>query len=144
VRRRSPPSTRSSRPRRKPLLVGVAGLVAALAAGCGAVERVTSGDPAAGKKLFKTTCGSCHTLADAGTTGTIGPNLDNAFASDKAQGFDVQSIRDVVRGQIAYAESDPGTGHPGMPPNLLKGQDAKNVAVYVAQCSAVPHCDVSG
>ena len=105
---------------------------------------MTSGDPAAGKKLFKQTCGSCHTLADAGTTGTIGPNLDHAFGSDKAQGFDVQSIRDVVRGQIAYAESDPGTGHPGMPPNLLQGQDAKNVAVYVAQCSAVPHCGVSG
>ena len=105
---------------------------------------MTSGDPAAGKKLFKATCGSCHTLADAGTTGTIGPNLDNAFGSDKAQGFDVQSIRDVVRGQIAYADSDPGTGHPGMPANLLRGQDAKNVAVYVAKCSAMPHCGVSG
>jgi mono/diheme cytochrome c family protein len=105
---------------------------------------VTSGDPAAGKKLFKDKCGSCHTLADAGTTGTIGPNLDNAFGSDKAQGFDIQTIRDVVRGQIAYADSDPGTGHPGMPANLIQGQDAKDVAVYVAKCSAVPHCGVAG
>jgi hypothetical protein len=31
-----------------------------------------------------------------------------------------------------------------MPPNLLHGQQAKDVAVYVAKCSAVPHCDVSG
>jgi mono/diheme cytochrome c family protein len=30
-----------------------------------------------GKGLFKTNCGSCHTLADAGTAGTVGPNLDN-------------------------------------------------------------------
>ncbi len=32
---------------------------------------------AAGKKLFKTLgCGACHTLKPAGTTGTLGPNLD--------------------------------------------------------------------
>ncbi|MFT4049987.1 MAG: cytochrome c [Solirubrobacterales bacterium] len=30
-----------------------------------------------GKGLFKTNCGSCHTLSDAGTAGTVGPNLDN-------------------------------------------------------------------
>jgi cbb3-type cytochrome c oxidase subunit III len=30
-----------------------------------------------GKGLFKTNCGSCHTLADAGTSGTTGPNLDD-------------------------------------------------------------------
>jgi mono/diheme cytochrome c family protein len=34
------------------------------------------GDPVAGKKFFQTgPCASCHTLADAGTHGTIGPNL---------------------------------------------------------------------
>jgi hypothetical protein len=31
-----------------------------------------------------------------------------------------------------------------MPANILTGQDAKDVAVYVAQCSAMPHCGVSG
>jgi cytochrome c6 len=36
------------------------------------------GDPVAGKQIFTTNCASCHTLADAGTTGTIGPNLDEA------------------------------------------------------------------
>jgi mono/diheme cytochrome c family protein len=29
------------------------------------------------KGIFKTNCGSCHTLAEAGTAGTVGPNLDN-------------------------------------------------------------------
>jgi mono/diheme cytochrome c family protein len=36
------------------------------------------GDPAAGKEVFTANCGTCHTLADAGTTGTIGPNLDES------------------------------------------------------------------
>jgi len=35
------------------------------------------GDPAKGKALFVANCGSCHTLADAGTSGTVGPNLDD-------------------------------------------------------------------
>ena len=103
---------------------------------------MTSGDAAAGKQLFKDKCGSCHTLANAGTSGTIGPNLDNAFAADKAQGFSISTMRDLVRGQIAYPESDPGTGHPGMTPNLLHGQQARDVAVYVAQCAAVKSCNV--
>jgi len=37
-----------------------------------------NGDPAAGKAIFTDKCGACHTLADAGTSGTIGPNLDDA------------------------------------------------------------------
>jgi mono/diheme cytochrome c family protein len=37
------------------------------------------GDPVAGKALFlKSGCISCHTLADAHATGTVGPNLDQA------------------------------------------------------------------
>ena len=51
-------------------------------------------------------------------------------------------MRDLVRGQIAYAVSDTGTGHPGMTPNLLHGQQARDVAWYVAQCAAEPHCNV--
>jgi cytochrome c6 len=40
------------------------------------------GDAAAGKQIFASQpCGSCHTLADAGTSGTIGPNLDDAKPS---------------------------------------------------------------
>src|SRR5262249_17868114 len=120
-------------------LVAVVGVVAALAAGCGAVDRVTSGDATARKAPFKQHWRACHTLADAGTTGTIGPNLDDAFAADRDPVFATadteQTIRDVVRGQIAYAEQDPGTGKPGMPPDLIHGQEARNVAVYVAKCA---------
>jgi mono/diheme cytochrome c family protein len=129
-------------------------LLAVTAAGCGAVNRVTSGDPVEGKKLFISTCGGCHTLAAAGTKGSFispgkvnpagGPDLDDAFRADKSPLFrsagTEQTIRDVVRGQIAYAESDPGTSKSGMPDNLLRGQQARDVAVYVAMCAAEPSC----
>jgi cytochrome c6 len=37
------------------------------------------GDPVAGKHVFLTAgCSGCHTLKDAGSTGTVGPNLDQA------------------------------------------------------------------
>jgi cytochrome c6 len=42
-------------------------------------EQPQAGDPAAGETLFtEQGCGNCHTLQDAGTTGTVGPNLDDA------------------------------------------------------------------
>jgi mono/diheme cytochrome c family protein len=124
------------------------------AAGCGAVGMVTAkdGNAAEGKVLFKANCGGCHTLANAGTTGTIGPDLDAAFAAAKSKIFvspgTEQTIRDIVRGQIAYADSNPDTGTPqnptpGMPDNILQGQQARDVAVYVALCAANPHCNVN-
>ena len=41
---------------------------------------VIEGDPAAGKEVFlgASACGGCHTLADAGTNGQVGPNLDES------------------------------------------------------------------
>ena len=49
------------------------------------VQKVTlpaaykGGDPVAGKHVFLTAgCTGCHTLKDAGSTGTVGPNLDQA------------------------------------------------------------------
>src|SRR5881394_2310906 len=42
------------------------------------VPKAAVGDPAAGKVVFKGSAGcfGCHTLKDAGATGTVGPNLD--------------------------------------------------------------------
>jgi mono/diheme cytochrome c family protein len=38
-----------------------------------------NGDPTAGKQVFESAgCKGCHTLKDAGATGTVGPNLDQA------------------------------------------------------------------
>lgn len=77
-------------------------------------------------------------MADAKTQGTVGPNLDDAFSSDKDQGFSQQTIADVVRGQIAYADPQGA-----MKPNIVTGADADSVALYVAKCSAVPSCGVT-
>jgi mono/diheme cytochrome c family protein len=99
---------------------------------------VTSGDTSKGKQLFTAKCASCHTLADAKAQGTIGPNLDDAFSSDKQQGFSEQTMADVVRGQIAYA--DP-LGP--MKPNLVTGSDANSVALYVARCAGNANCGVT-
>ncbi|MFL5964582.1 MAG: c-type cytochrome [Gaiellaceae bacterium] len=99
---------------------------------------MTSGDTSKGKQLFNEKCASCHTLADAKAQGTIGPNLDDAFSSDKQQGFSEQTMADVVRGQIAYA--DP-LGP--MKPNLVTGTDADSVALYIAKCAGNPNCGVT-
>ena len=87
------------------------------------------GDAATGKALFIQKCGSCHTMADAATQGKVGPNLDDAFGFDKKQGYEESTIQQVVRDQIELAE-------PPMPANLVRGEDADSVALYVAKCSA--------
>ena len=84
----------------------------------------------------KGSCASCHTLADAGSKGTIGPDLDDAFSSDKQQGFSEQTMADIVRGQIAYPEAP-------MPANLFRGQDARDIALYIAKCAGVKDCGVT-
>lgn len=107
-------------------------LAALLAAGCGTVGRTEAGDASRGKELFEEKCGSCHVLADAGTLGRVGPDLDAAFRRAREDGFGESTIRDVVRGQIAYPIKKTPTGEPGMPANLVTGEDADAVATYVA------------
>ena len=116
--------------------LGVAvGLGAALlAAGCGTGGPAKgSADLANGQKLFTGTaqCSACHTLAAAGTSGTIGPNLDDAFRADRQQGFSSSTIENVVLDQIRLG-SGAVTGGTPMPANLVHGQDALDVAAYVA------------
>ncbi len=51
-------------------------------AGCGTGGYTDEGSQGAGKQLFKQAgCGGCHTLAAAGASGTVGPNLDQAKPS---------------------------------------------------------------
>ena len=126
--------------------IGGAGLAAAalLASGCGTGGVASAGgrapDTAAGQQLFATNCGTCHTLSEAGTTGQLGPNLDNAFAADVAQGYKQSSIENLVLDQIRLGSGEVATYttnkkfklQTSMPANILKGQDAVNVAAYVA------------
>jgi len=125
-----------SRSNRWPLAIALVSLAAVvlLGAGCGETVGYTeaTGDKANGKELFTAKCGGCHTLADAGTTGNIGPNLDDAFAESRRNGLGESTFVQVVRDQIAYSIVNTSTGAPGMPQNLVTGQDAIDVATYVA------------
>jgi cytochrome c oxidase subunit 2 len=109
-------------------------LIAAATAGCGTGGPAeSSGNASRGKDLFtgsEARCGGCHTLADAGTTATIGPSLDDAFARSRAEDFKESTIRNMVLDQIRYP-----THGSGMPANLVHGQDAVDVASYVAKCA---------
>lgn len=110
--------------------------MAALAAGCGTGGPAHGGDAANGKQLFlgKGRCAGCHVLADAGSKGTIGPNLDHAFAPAREQGFEASGIQQVVLDQIKLAQF-------GMPRDLVTGQDAVDVSAYVAECAGTK-CNV--
>jgi mono/diheme cytochrome c family protein len=130
----------SIRPGRRRLIAVLFGVVAAalLAVGCGTVGYSEgTGDKSRGKELFVQKCGSCHTLANAGTKGQIGPNLDYAFLESRRDGLGESTILQVVRGQIAYPITNTSTGAPGMPANLVEGQPAEDVASYVASVAGV-------
>jgi cbb3-type cytochrome c oxidase subunit III len=130
----------TSRRRRQAVALAVLALVAALGlVACGDTVGYSegSGDKIRGKELFTKGCGSCHALADAGTTGTIGPNLDYAFVQSRIDGLGEDTILQVVRGQIAYPVTTPSTGAPGMPANIFEGQDAEDVASYVASVAGL-------
>ena len=107
-------------------------LCAVALSGCGGtgVASPASVDLAKGKQLFMSDCGSCHVLADAGTAGTIGPNLDDAYYADRVVGMKDSSFEAMVRSQIDLAD-------PPMPRHIVKGADAADVAAYVAKVAGV-------
>src|SRR3954465_13405805 len=108
-------------------------VVIAVAAGCGQ-EAVRSDDNTVnGKKLFVAKCGSCHTLARAGTKGTVGPDLDAAFRQSLKDGLGRSTVRGVVQHQILYPYTlkNQTTGTQ-MPAKLVEGENASDVAAYVA------------
>jgi cytochrome c553 len=79
-------------------------------------EEAGEGDPAKGKTVFASAgCGSCHTLADAGTSGSVGPNLDDA------QPDNAEVVEKVTNGS-------------GVMPSFqdqLSEQEIQDVAAYV-------------
>jgi mono/diheme cytochrome c family protein len=119
----------------RPLLVlaALSGLVLA-ASGCG----TTSADTNRGRVLFVQKCGVCHTLAQAGTTAQIGPNLDDAFASAREVGENGDTIEGIVAAQIEAPRPVNGNPAISMPPDVVSGQDRDDVAAYVAEYAGVP------
>ena len=107
-------------------------VIGAVAAGCGREDPV---DLANGKELFigEGTCGACHALDRAGTAGTQGPDLDAAFGPARRAGMNEETIEGVVLRQIQHP-----LRNSIMPANLVTGQDAEDVAAYVAQAAGQP------
>ncbi|RDI74878.1 Cytochrome C oxidase, cbb3-type, subunit III [Gaiella occulta] len=131
--------------RTTPLLVLLLLAVGLLAAGCGGGKEVGAtpetvvgsvptatapsgdlpalalkGDATAGKSLFASQgCGGCHTLAAAGASGNVGPNLDQAKPSYEL------AVTRVTKGQGAM----PAFG------DSLKAQQIADVAQFVVQSS---------
>lgn len=121
---------------RSALLLGIA---AVALTGC---ELKDDGDNLVnGKTLFVEKCAACHTLARAGAKGVTGPNLDEAFQQALKDGFGRSAIEGIVHHQILYPnrnpQVDPATGKtlPLMPADLVTGEDAHDVAAYVAMAA---------
>jgi len=101
----------------RPVLVVTvcAGALALVLSGCGTGGYTSEGSQGAGKELFQQRCGGCHALADAGTNGNIGPDLDDAFAQAREAGMTSETFTQVVASQIRFPIEHPVTGAPGMP-----------------------------
>ncbi len=82
--------------------------------GGGAAE----GDPANGKTIYASAgCGGCHTFSAAGSTGTVGPNLDESSMDFDAA---VQQIENGGGGMPAFGDR-------------LSDQEIADVAAFVTQ-----------
>ena len=78
----------------------------------------TEGDAENGKKIFASAgCGGCHTFSAAGSTGTVGPNLDDASIDVDAA---AQQIKNGGGGMPAFGDR-------------LSDQEIADVAAFVTQ-----------
>jgi mono/diheme cytochrome c family protein len=103
------------------LRLAVAAVLLAFVAGCGGSDEGDSSTPPAsaggGEQLFKDNCSSCHTLAAAGASGKVGPDLDQ-----------LKPGPDLVTSQV-------NTGGGAMPSfkGKLTDDQIKQIADYVSQ-----------
>lgn len=72
------------------------------------------------KELFAVNCGSCHTLAKAGTDGIVGPDLDDLLG-------DIPNQQERVLAAIELGVQG------RMPAGILRGVQAEEVADFVAR-----------
>jgi plastocyanin len=111
-------------------VTGLAVLVVVVAGtGCGGGEP----DLVNGKDLFAQSCASCHALERANASGVQGPDLDAAFGPARQDGLGKGTVAGVVEDQIANVRRSSI-----MQPDLVTGQDAADVAAYIAEVAGQP------
>ncbi len=81
-----------------------------------------SADQEYAKELFQTNCGSCHTLALAGTDGIVGPNLDDLLGDAPDPTTNVGRVETAIQNGVAGR----------MPAGILQGTNAQEVAEFVS------------
>jgi mono/diheme cytochrome c family protein len=93
-------------------------------------------DLKAGQSLFQTNCGTCHTLYAAGTDGNFAPNLDELLApTGPPEGSNAQQTIEATEGRVLNAIEngvDSSTTPGRMPAGVINGEQAKEVAAFVA------------
>ncbi len=118
-----------------PLLVlALLGVLAAVSSGCG----TTTASVERGRTLFIQNCGTCHQMAQAGTTAQVGPSLDDAFSAARAAGERGSTIEGIVRAQVENPRPSNGDPAVSMPADIVGGQDLEDVAAYVGEYAGVP------
>ena len=122
------------KPTRLLLVLAALAAVALPASGCG----TSTADPARGRVLFRQKCGVCHALAEAGTTGIQGPNLDDAFAAARAAGEGGDTVEGIVKAQVEFPRPSNNNPAASMPADIVTGQDLEDVAAYVGLYAGVP------
>jgi mono/diheme cytochrome c family protein len=96
-------------------------------------------DLARGEQLFTQRCGSCHALIAAGTSATVGPDLDYAFKEARENGQDSDTFEGIIKSQVENPRpADPSQPEVYMPADLVTGDDLNDVAAYVASVAGVP------
>lgn len=122
-------------PIRLPLLaIAALAAVALVSSGCG----TSTANEERGRTLFVEKCGACHVMAQAGTTGQSGPDLDHAFAAARESGQTSDTIKGVVAAQVEYPRPDEENPAAMMPAMIVTGQDLNDVAAYVGRYAGVP------
>jgi cytochrome c553 len=85
-----------------------------------------------GRTLFAKNCNTCHTLAASSGEGKVGPNLDALIS-----GINGSSEAETRKNRITFVTSaiheGRARGSGQMPAELLDGQDAQDVAQFVAR-----------
>jgi mono/diheme cytochrome c family protein len=126
--------TKLLKPIRPLLALAALGAVALPASGCG----TSNPDVARGRVLFIQKCGVCHTLAEAGTTAQIGPNLDDAFAAAREAGEGGDTVEGIVKAQVENPRPSNADPAVSMPADVVSGTDLEDVAAYVGTYAGVP------